>query len=44
MSLYHSHILQLAEEGTVTYNQGQELIALTERDEQLASIQNQLMR
>lgn len=42
MSLYHSHIPQLAEVDAVTYDQEQDLIALTEQGEQLVTYQNQL--
>lgn len=42
MSLYHSHIPQLAEANAVTYDQEQDLIALTEQGKQLVAIQNRL--
>lgn len=42
MSLYHSHIPQLTEENAVTYDQDQDLIALTEQGKQLVAIQNRL--
>ena len=42
MSLYHSHVPKLAAEGFVEYDQGRDIVNLTDRGAQLAALKNRL--
>ena len=42
LSLYHTHIPKLADEGVVTYDFDRRTVTLTERGERLAAVQRRL--
>lgn len=42
LSLYHSHVPQLADEETVTYDRNRNLVTLTERGERVVAVHDRL--